>query len=144
MDLKLSRKWLTKDSTIGELSVDGKFECFILEDHFPTPYVKVFGVTCIPIGRYEVIVNNSPRFSKMAGHPVDLPLLLNIPGFEGVRIHPGNVAADTEGCLLPGRIKLKDKVLESRLAFDALFAKLQAAIAKGEKIHIEVVVEPVP
>ena len=142
MELKLTRKWLTKNSTISELTVDGKAECFVLEDNFPTPYVKVFGKTCIPLGRYEVAVTNSPRFSQMAGHPVDLPLLLNVPGFEGVRIHPGNVAADTEGCLLPGRIRQTDKVLESKLAFDALFPKIKAALAKGEKVHITIEVAP--
>lgn len=142
MELKLSRKWLTKQSTIGELSVDGVFECFILEDHFPSPYVKVFGKTCIPPGRYQVVVTNSPHFSQMAGHPVDLPLLLNIPGFEGVRIHPGNTAADTEGCLLPGRIRQVDKVLESTLAWTALFDKIKAALAKGEHVWITVELAP--
>src|SRR5580765_7942292 len=88
MELTLTRKWLTDKSTIGELAVNGKFECFILEDHFPTPYVKVDGQTCIPLGRYEVIINHSQRFN------MDMPLLLGIPGFAGVRIHPGNTAAD--------------------------------------------------
>lgn len=136
MELKLVRKWLTKNSTIGELSVDGKFECFVIEDHYPTPYKKTPGVTAIPVGRYEVIVNWSPRFK------VDMPLLLDVPQYSGVRIHPGNTAAHTEGCLLPGRKKEVDKVLESKLAYDALFTKIKDALKKGEKVWIEIVVEP--
>jgi hypothetical protein len=132
MELKLTRKWLTANSTISELTVDGAFECFTLEDHFPTPYVKTPGKTCIPLGRYEVIVNMSNRFK------VEMPLLLNVPQFAGIRIHPGNVAGDTEGCLLPGRIRGTDKVLESKLAYETLFTKIKAAIAKGEKVFITV------
>lgn len=137
MELKLTRKWLTTNSTIGELSVDGKYECFIIEDNYPTPWVKTPGKTAIPAGKYEVIVNMSNRFK------VDMPLLLNVPQYAGIRIHPGNTAAHTEGCLLPGRIRQTDKVLESKLAYEALFTKIKAAIAKGEKVHIEIVVEPV-
>lgn len=128
MNLHLSRFALTPASTIGALSVDGAFECFLLEDRYrPPDEPKVFGETCIPCGTYRVEITNSPRFSELMGHPVDLPLLIAVPGFEGVRIHPGNSAADTEGCLLPGRIALPDAVGESRAAFEALFAKLKAA-----------------
>lgn len=137
MELKLTRKWLTANSTIGELTVDGKYECFIIEDNYPTPWVKTPGKTAIPAGKYEVIVNLSNRFK------VDMPLLLNVPQYAGVRIHPGNTSADTEGCLLPGRIRQTDKVLESKLAYEALFTKIKAALAKGEKVHITIVVEPV-
>lgn len=137
MELKLVRKWLTQNSTIGELSVNGKFECFVIEDNYPTPWKKTPGKTAIPAGKYEVIVNLSNRFK------VDMPLLLNVPEYAGIRIHPGNTSADTEGCLLPGRIRQQDKVLESKLAYDALFTKIKAALAKGEKVNIEIVVEPV-
>lgn len=125
-ELLLKRIWLTEKTTIGELSIDGAFECFILEDKFrPPPEAKVYGKTAIPNGRYEIIINHSPRFG------VDLPLLLNVPGYEGVRLHPGNTADDTEGCLLPGRVRKADQVLESRLAERVLFAKLKAALEKG-------------
>lgn len=123
MELTLKRTWLTPRSTIGELSVDGVFECFILEDRYrPPPEVKVPRETCIPCGRYEVQVTYSPRFQR------PLPLLLDVPGFKGVRIHPGNKAADTEGCLLPGLHRGTDTVLQSRVAFDGLFLKLREAV----------------
>lgn len=132
MELKLTRKWLTKQSTIGELTVDGKPECFVLEDHYPTPYVKTPAKTAIPAGRYEVRITFSPRFKT------DMPLLLKVPGYEGVRIHPGNTAADTEGCLLPGKFRGTDKVTMSRDAYAALFPKIKAAQAKGDKIFITI------
>lgn len=121
MDLELKRKWFTPKSTIGELFVNGVFECFILEDRYRPGEPKVYGKTAIPSGRYEVKITPSPRFKR------DLPLLLKVPGFEGVRIHPGNVPADTEGCLLPGKVRDTDRVLESRAAFEALFTKLKSA-----------------
>jgi hypothetical protein len=135
MELHLKRKWLTLRSTVGELSIGGEFECFVLEDRYrPPPEAKVPGQTAIPCGRYEVRITPSRRFKR------DLPLLLAVPGFEGIRIHPGNTAADTEGCLLPGRRRTADQVRESKSAFDRLFDLL-----KGEgPHHITITVEPAP
>ena len=130
MDLHLARRWFTPRSTIGQLSANGKDACFILEDpvRHDDPLTahldegaKVPGVTAIPAGRYRVIVSYSPRFRRL------LPELLAAPGFTGIRIHPGNGADDTEGCLLPGRTRSVDFVGESRLAFDQLFAWIAQA-----------------
>lgn len=133
MKLKLTRAQFEPTSTIGRLTVDGAQQCYTLEDYVrPTGAPKVFGQTAIPAGTYGVIVTHSPHFLR------DLPLLLNVPGFEGVRIHPGNTAADTEGCILVGMDRLADSIGRSRLAFDALFPKIQAAIARGESVTIEV------
>lgn len=119
MELTLKRRWLTEASTIGELSIDGVYECLILEDRYrPPPEAKVRGATCIPCGRYEVRITYSPKFKR------DMPLLIDVPGFEGVRIHPGNSASDTEGCLLPGRIRHGESVKESVHAYVELLAKL--------------------
>lgn len=134
MELKLVRKEFTNDSTIGELSVNGKFECFTLEDRVRP--VKIKGETAIPLGAYEVVVTFSNRFKK------PLPLFLNVPGFEGVRIHSGNTKKDTEGCILVGQTKAKNMVGKSRAAFDILFAKIKTA-AQKEKIFIEIVNEQV-
>ena len=129
MELNVKRTDLSENSTIGELSVDGQFECYTLEDTVRP--VKIKGVTAIPAGRYEVIINYSQRFNRQ------LPLLLNVPDFEGVRIHPGNTAADTEGCILVGQTKSEGFVGHSRLAFEQLFNKLPAASVTG-KIFIEI------
>jgi len=131
--LTLRRLIHTADSTIGQLSVDDAPECWTLEDMVrPAATPKVFGQTAIPAGTYGVIVTHSPHFGR------DLPLLVNVPGFEGVRIHPGNVAADTEGCILVGMDKGADSIGRSRLAFDALFPKIQQALARGELVSIEI------
>jgi hypothetical protein len=129
MNLKLVRRTLTEQSTIGTLSINGVFECFTLEDRVRP--VKIHGATAIPAGIYEITITFSDRFQK------PLPLLLNVPNFAGIRIHPGNTAADTEGCILVGRTERKDFIGNSRVAFRALFTKLEAALRK-EKVFIEV------
>jgi len=120
MKLLLKREEFTDASTVGELFVDGVHECFTLEDVVRTG-PKVHGETAIPKGTYEVIITQSPRFKRR------LPLLVKVPGFEGIRIHPGNTAKDTEGCLLVGTGKTSNMVTNSRVAFNKLFAKLEVA-----------------
>ena len=92
---------------------------------------KVFSETCIPYGRYEVAVTFSNHFKK------NMPLIMNVPGFEGVRIHSGNKPEDTEGCLLVGykRDSISRMILESRAAYAELFMLIQEKI-KTEKIFI--------
>jgi hypothetical protein len=130
MNIKVVRKIFSEESTIGELSVNGQFECFTLEDKVRA--VKIHGKTAIPAGIYEVTITFSDRFKK------PLPLLMKVPNFDGIRIHAGNTAADTEGCLLVGTTKGKDVVSNSRVAFKALNEKIAAALQK-EKVFIEIV-----
>jgi hypothetical protein len=129
MELQIKRTDFSEESTIGELSVNGVFECYTLEDKVRP--VKIAGKTAIPSGRYEVIINFSQRFQKQ------LPLLLNVPNYEGVRIHSGNTAANTEGCILVGETKTDNFVGESRWAFNRLFEKMKVA-AETEKIFLEI------
>lgn len=129
MKLELKRQTFTDKSTIGKLYLDGEFFCFTLED-VVRDGPKVWGETAIPPGTYEVKITYSPRFKR------ELPLLLNVPGFEGIRIHSGNAAKDTHGCLLVGYKAGKDIIWESQRAFNDLFAKLKAK--RGEQITIEV------
>jgi heme-degrading monooxygenase HmoA len=93
--------------------------------------VKIKGATAIPTGRYEVQISYSNRFKKL------LPILLNVPGFEGIRIHSGNTHHDTEGCILIGNKKDADTVFESRIAMEAFMNWLEAELDKG-KVFIEV------
>ena len=132
MNINVIRKGYTEKSTLGELYVDGKFECFTLEDRIRA--LKVPGTTAIPPGRYEVVVTWSDRFKR------PLPLLMNVPNYEGVRIHTGNTDANTEGCLLVGKTKQRDFIGGSRAAFDALFPKIQDAV-KHEKVFIDITQE---
>ena len=129
MNLTLIRKFPAPDCIIGELYIDGKFECFTLED-IERP-LKIAGVTAIPRGHYEIVITFSARFGK------PLPLLLNVPGFDGVRIHTGNTSTNTEGCVLVGKSRTNNSITQSRDAFNVLFPKLQTAASK-EKIIIEI------
>jgi hypothetical protein len=106
------------------MNIDGAFECYTLEDVVRPNGEKVYGQTAIPEGRYQIKLTMSNRFK------IVLPLLENVPNFEGVRIHPGNTAADTDGCILVGQTKTSNSIGSSRVAFDKLFSRLQAH--KGE------------
>lgn len=94
--------------------------------------VKVPGESAIPAGRYRVALTWSNRLQRV------LPLLLDVPGFTGVRIHAGNTAADTAGCLLVGQLREAAAVLDSRAALAALLPKLEAAAGRQEPIWIEI------
>lgn len=128
MKMELKRVILGPKATIGVLRCDGVHECFILEDAYrgDDPAKKIPRLTAIPCGTYTVRITHSPRFG------VDMPILEDVPGFSGVRIHAGNTPEDTEGCLLPGRFASDLHVGESRLAYERLFAKLRLAESRGE------------
>jgi hypothetical protein len=124
--------------TFGQLYVEGVLECETLED--PVREIegeavmnwKVKGDTAIPRGRYRVIINRSQRFGR------DLPLLLNVQGFDGVRIHSGNTEEDTEGCILVGTERSSLGVLGSRVAFSELFQDIRDALNGGEQVWITI------
>jgi hypothetical protein len=106
--------------TIGKLYINGKYECYTLEDAVRDK--KVQDVTAIPTGTYKLIIDASRRFKK------DMPHILNVPNFTGVRIHSGNTSKDTEGCILLGTTwSGGDFIAQSRLAFDKFFTKLKTA-----------------
>ena len=132
MELHLERLQCGRDFTIGSLAIDGQFECWTLEDELRPEGVKIAGQTCIPAGRYRVRLTFSNRFQRV------LPLLEDVPNFAGIRIHPGNTAADTEGCVLVGQDRNGQSVARSRAAFDILFNKLANADRNGEPIWIVV------
>lgn len=139
MLMTLVREPSARGWTLGRLSINGHFHCYTCEDVVrPAGEPKVRGSTAIPAGRYRVIVNRSPRFSKIAGRDVRLPLLLSVPGFEGIRIHTGNTAADTEGCILPGLSYREDRVVQSGEAFARLLLDIDAALDTGEQVWIEI------
>jgi hypothetical protein len=122
MELTLKRTTLTPEFTLGELFIDGAFFCYTVEDTVRTGE-KIFGKTAIPYGHYKVILNMSNHFKKV------MPLLLDVPQFEGVRIHSGNTANDSEGCIIIGLERTKDGVGVSRIAFTKLMERL-----KGQNI----------
>ena len=118
MDLQLDRVFVGSDYTIGKFYVDEVFFCDTLED-VPRKE-KIQDKTCIPAGKYKVELTFSNRFQRI------LPLLLDVPGFTGIRIHPGNDAKDTSGCILVGVNDVKGRVTKSKVTFDRLFSVLEA------------------
>lgn len=135
MEIKVQR--FKKDKyTHGVLTIaDNSFECYTLEDKVREGdifKVKAQNETAIPAGRYEVILNMSNRFKKY------MPLLLNVPNFSGIRIHSGNTAAHSEGCILLGYENGNDGFLgNSRAAFND-FMKVLRKVEKKEKIFITI------
>lgn len=98
--LPLDRKWFTPLSTIGELFMPDRAMkiCFTLEDTVRAPGVKVQDETAIPEGVYEMVLSYSNKFKAL------MPLLLNVPMFDGIRFHKGNTARDSRGCIITGSI----------------------------------------
>lgn len=140
MKLKLERKYLKETYTIGNLYIDGKFFCNTVEDKvrdlnkdgdlLDPGETKVYGETAIPYGTYEVEVTYSPKFRR------DLPLIKNVPHFEGIRIHRGNWATDSHGCPIVGENKVKGGVINSTPYEEKLTKILKET---KEKITIEIV-----
>ena len=139
MKLLLKRIFRGDKYTIGHLYIDGNYYCDVLEDvdrelsndmsEEEIKKIKVYGKTAIPTGRYKIEVTYSPKFKRY------LPILLNVRGFSGIRIHSGNTAEDTLGCLLVGLNKEKGKVLNSRVTSDKLTALLRNC---EEEIYITI------
>lgn len=138
MKLYLERDVRTPTFTLGKLHVNGIRQFYTIEDKVrqingvPVEEWKVKGQTAIPTGVYRIVVNMSHRFKKM------LPQLLDVPGFEGIRIHPGNTKDDTEGCILVGTQRTSTGVANSRYACDVLQTEIERAIKRGEVVTIEI------
>jgi Family of unknown function (DUF5675) len=138
MKLHLIRDVIGADFTLGRLAINGVFACYTCEDTVrqvvgqPVEQWKIPGKTAIPRGNYIVIIDHSNHFNR------ELPRLLDVPGYEGVRIHSGNTAADTEGCILVGQVRTLNGVGMSRLAFDVLFDKMEDAYTRHEPLSLEI------
>ena len=149
MELTLKRIARRDTYTIGRLSIDGKYFCDTVEDRDrgldqrqPLQVNiarKKKGVTAIPVGTYRItLAVQSPRFSKQSKYAFCngfLPRLINVPAFDGVLIHIGNTAADSEGCILVGENKEVGKVINSTATFQRLYAKLKES---KDEIYITV------
>lgn len=139
MELTLKRIARRDTYTIGRLYIDGQHFCDTIEDRdrglrqdLPLNVNmrrKVPGTTAIPTGRYRVTLGvKSPKFSKKKQYQFCngyLPRLINVPAFEGVLIHIGNTAGDSEGCILVGKNKKVGMVIDSTATFLKLYSRLQ-------------------
>lgn len=123
------------DATLGELYINNHFFCFTLEDKVRDEKIK--HETAIPAGKYEVVINFSERFKVL------MPLLLNVPNYVGIRIHPGNSIADTSGCILVGSAIQQDKLLHSKATYQNLLIQIKTGLRK-DKVFITVEDIPKP
>ena len=140
MRLTLKRIALRPTYTIGKLYIDDVYFCDTIEDtvrdlnkngKFDNGEKKIHSKTAIPYGTYEIKWTYSPRFKKYT------PQLMNVPSFEGIRIHAGNTSADTEGCLILGKNKQVGKVLNSRATINKFYPIIKNACSNG-KVTIEI------
>ena len=147
MELLLTRIAKRKAYTIGRLSIveqvideysTGSKETFFCDTLEPTwrdyehGAYKIKGKSAIPEGRYAVVISYSPKMKQW------LPILLGVPKFEGIRIHAGNTAKDTEGCILVGKNKLVGQVVDSRIWLHRLKQKIVEAKGRGEPVWITI------
>jgi len=128
MDITLTRDDQNDSRTLGRIEYDGKrFECLEL----PWRDNKR-SVSCIPPGRYEVRITPSRAFMRK------LPILLDVPGRDGIRIHRANYPTEIRGCIAPGRARGPNGVSRSAECEREIQADIQAAIDKNEKVWIEI------
>lgn len=156
MELILKRIALRSEYTIGKLYVNGEYVCDTIEDtvrdldkdgKFANGEVKIPGKTAIPYGRYEITMKvKSPKYSNFSKYSWAkkydgyLPRLLNVPHFDGVLIHVGNSALDSEACVLVGENKVVGKVINSVNTFRRLMDDyLVPAKKRNEKIVITII-----
>ena len=156
MELRLERIALRSEYTIGKLYVDGEYVCDTIEDtvrdldkdgKFANGEVKIPGKTAIPYGRYEITMkvkspkySNFTRYSWAKKYDGYLPRLLNVPHFDGVLIHVGNSALDSEACVLVGENKVVGKVMNSVNTFRRLMDEyLVPAKKRSERISITII-----
>lgn len=148
MELDLKRIALKPTHTIGRLSINGRYFCDTLEDpnrdinkdgRFNSPEYKIPGNTCIPFGRYKLALIHSPRLSPR--YNMLIPILLDVPHFTGIMIHPGNTINDTTGCILVGKNRQVGKVLESRNTWYSLMNDhlLPAINKRKEEVFINII-----
>lgn len=153
MELKVKRKAFEKDYTIGDLFVDGKFVSNTLEDtdrgltqDMPLEEIKakkVYGKTAIPTGTYEIDMNTvSPKFKDRSWakpYGGKIPRLVNVPGFDGILVHPLNNASESLGCIGCGKNSIKGMITDSTRTFHTLMSKyLLPAKVSGNKITITI------
>ena len=135
MKLEIKRHWFSDRSSIGTLRIDGKPQCFTLEDCARARGVKIPLYTAIPEGLYRVIIDFSQRFQRR------MPHILEVPGFDGIRFHPGNAPDQTAGCVILGYQRGKDIIWESQKAYDDFYTLFEQAIYLGEEVTLSIVNE---
>lgn len=152
MELLVDRAWPKSEYTIGKFFVDGKRIGESMEDcdrgllqTMPLAEIKklkVYGMTAIPKGRYEIKMTYSSAFaSKAWAKPTKgmVPEICNVPGYSGVRIHPLNQASDSLGCIGVGKNDKKGWISQSTAYYRNLVDNyLVPAFNRGERVYITI------
>ena len=137
MLITFKRTTYTKNSTVSKLLVENKQIGWGIEDVVrPAKGKKIWGQTAIPAGRYQCVITWSPKFQRK------MPLLVGVPGYEGVRIHWGNDETASEGCLLVGKgydMKHPDWISESRDMFAILYPQIEQTLNTKREVWVDVV-----
>lgn len=143
MRLQLQRRYLGPTYTIGSLFLNGVYLCDTIEDKvrdlnqdgdlLDEGEEKVYSETAIPYGVYGMELSMSPKFKRR------LPLVLDVAHFTGIRIHRGNTAGDSHGCILPGENKVKGRVVNSTKYEKIIVEKMIIAIENKEELTIEII-----
>ena len=129
-EIILKRTELAPTYTIGDFTFLD-FKCNSLEDTVRINSPKIPGKTSIPAGRYKIIIDFSNRFQKL------MPHILNVPNFEGIRIHSGNKAEDTEGCILLGIHTAPGFIFNSRETYNKFYTILEEVL-QTEEVYINI------
>jgi hypothetical protein len=132
MKIKIVRQHFKENYTIGRLYADDVYICDTLEDKVRPDGVKIAGETAIPYGKYLSGLTYSAKFQKY------LPEIFDVPHFTGIRIHSGNTAEDTQGCILVGKNKEVGKVLESQKTMEMSMKLYKEVQDKNEPVGIEI------
>lgn len=143
LHLTLIRKYRKETYTIGQLYENGAFLCNTIEDKdrglnnnmsaSAILKIKKANETAIPTGTYKLVVSESPKFKR------ELIEIVGVPGFVGVRVHRGNTAQDSAGCVIPGINSEKGKVTDSTKYEEILTKKVKTAIAKNEECYLTII-----
>lgn len=131
MKLDLKPIVLNEICTISEMYMNDIFFCHTLEDTVRLG-LKIKNETAIPSGVYEIKLTYSPKFKK------NMPEIVNVPNFTGIRIHSGNQSSDTSGCILVGKYDTGNKIIESKKTFEKLYSLINEAISLKQKIIISI------
>lgn len=153
IEVLIHRKWRKVAYTVGRFFVNRTLLFNSLEDtdrgltqemsEEDILAVKVPGKTAIPVGTYELRLTVSGKFKNRSWakkYKGLVPEIVDVPGYSGVRIHPGNKPNQTDGCPLTGRNTKVGELTDSTKCYYELMDKhLYPAHLRGEQMKITII-----
>lgn len=141
MVIRIDRQWKKAEYTISRVFINGNYYgCNALEDTdrgllqamqiTELQRRKIKGKTAIPRGYYDVRITYSQKYKRM------MPLVVDVPAFSGIRLHSGNSAKDTEGCILFGKNDKVGWISDSRYWTNKIYNEIERALNRGEKVTL--------